>query len=162
MAKNQGEEITQRDDQAENHGINMGIQQSCPEDKGVQDVNEVNYIPKIVDEDADNSNSKFETLINSHGDGQSGQKIPKPKATSTKIMRMDYELGDIIKAPEGPLLEREAIYTTLKIIYWIRRRMCREQQSMRKSLKILMIFWRGWTFTLVRSNKAHKLELPRA
>lgn len=115
-----------------------------------------------MDEDADNSNSKFETLINSHGDGQSGQKIPKPKATLTKIMRMDYELGDIIKAPEGPLLEREAIYTTLKIIYWIRRRMCREQQSMRKSLKILMIFWRGWTFTLVRSNKAHKLELPRA
>lgn len=43
MAKNQGEEITQRDDQAENHGIDMGIQQNFPEDN----------IPKIVDEDAD-------------------------------------------------------------------------------------------------------------
>lgn len=72
------------------------------------------------------SNSKFKTLIDSHDDGQSGPKLPKPKATWTRIIRMDYGLGDIIRAPEGPILEREAVYTMLKIIYWIWRRMCRE------------------------------------
>ena len=44
MAENQGEDISHRDDQAEKHGIDTGIQQNCHEDKGVQDVNDVNSI----------------------------------------------------------------------------------------------------------------------
>lgn len=70
MAENQGEDISHRDDQAEKHGIDTGIQQNCHEDKGVQDVNDVNSISKIVDEVADNSNSNCTTLLDSHDDGQ--------------------------------------------------------------------------------------------
>nr|XP_023908214.1 uncharacterized protein LOC112019900 [Quercus suber] len=104
MAENQGEDISRQDDQAENHGIDTGIQQNCLKDKGVQDVNDVNSIPNIMDKVANNSNSNSTTLLDSHNDGQRGPKLPKPKATWTRIMRMDYGLGDIIRAAEGPLL----------------------------------------------------------
>lgn len=104
MAENQREDISHQDDQAKNHGIDTGIQQNCPKDKGVQDVNDANSIPKILDGVSNNSNSNSTTLLDSHGDGQSGPKLPKPKATWTRIIRMDYGLGDIIRAAEGPFL----------------------------------------------------------
>ena len=57
-----------------------------------------------MDEVADNSNSNCTTLLDSHDDGQCGPKLPKPKAVWTRIIRMDYGLGDILRTAEGPML----------------------------------------------------------
>ena len=112
-----GLDISKQVDKFEKHGINPDIQQRRnTEDKGVVEADNNYSITTSMDNDDESLKSQSDRFKGNNVDEQIGPNLhgptqPKLKSTWTRIMRMDYGLGSIIRATDTPLLGKRGSMT---------------------------------------------------
>lgn len=115
--ENLGEDFSQNEDQAENLGMDSKFQRMYSENNDLEEVDhnpisnvvtdKHDFTPTVVDMAVSNlqlipDTTQAEQVNGLHG--LQGQHGLKQRSTWTRIMRMDYKLGRISKALEGPIL----------------------------------------------------------